>query len=292
MENGSGSGRIVKPNTMTDQDRKIDKLNSRLNSIELRIARLESALSIAENDNPRRFEVQEQTFDQISGSATLNDEDKGLESQIGRFGLAWLGNIVLLFGIVFMTQYLMNLGHRFSSVFIGYAAASGIWLLANYIKKTNVHLAFIFDLNSQILLFYSTIRLHFFSASPLIPDKTISVILLIILVAFQTYLSIRNKSQAFAALSVLFTLVLAIIGDSTHFMLPVVTLAAGGTVYYFYRFEWKPLLFFTILFTYFSFFLWLFGNPFAGHPMQMISEHHFGVIYYYSGKRMDPLMIS
>ena len=61
-----------------------------------------------------------------------------------------------------------------------------------------------FKMNAQVLLFYVTLRLHFFSADPLISNKTLSVFLLLMIVAFQAYLSIRNKSQAFAALAVLF----------------------------------------------------------------------------------------
>ena len=220
----------------------------------------------------------------------LNEEDKGLESQIGRFGLAWLGNIVLLFGITFLTQYLMNLGHRFLSVLLGYAAAASIFFLAKYLKKNNDHLAFMFKMNAQVLLFYITLRLHFFSTSPVISNKTISVTLLLSIVAFQTYLSIRNKSQAFAALSVVFALTTAIIGDTTHFLLPLVILTAAGTMYYYYRFNWEPLLIVTVLLTYISFFLWLFGNPFMGHTMQMITEHNYGVIYlFWTGSHAFPL---
>ena len=263
---------------MADQDREMEKIDRRLKSIELRLSRLESAL-IPYKELSYRSEEQVQTIDPSLNSDTLDEEEKGLESQIGRFGLAWLGNIVLLFGITFLTQHLMNLGHRFFSIFLGYIAASTIFLLANYLKKTNGHLAFMFTMNALILLYYTTIRLHFFSASPVISNKTISVIILMIIIALQTYLSIRNRSQAFAALSVLFALTLAIVGDTTHFMLPLVTLTAAGTIYYYYRFTWETLLFVTIFLTYISFFLWLFGNPFAGHPMQMISEQHSGVIY-------------
>jgi len=264
---------------MSDQDNELEKIGTRLHSIELRLSRLESALIIPDNKNAYRTEDQIQIVDPPLNSDTLNEEEMGLESQIGRFGLAWLGNIVLLFGISFLTQYLMILGHRFLSIILGYIAAASIFFLANYLKKTNVHLAFMFKMNAQILLFYITLKLHFFSASPVISDKTISVIILLLLVAIQAYFSIRNKSQAFAALSVFFALTTAIIGDATHFMLPLVTLTAAGTIYYFYRFNWEPLLVVTIFLTYISFFLWLLGNPLMGHPMQMISEHHFGVIY-------------
>jgi hypothetical protein len=264
---------------MADQDREIDKINNRLRSIELRLSSLESAIAITENksiyDPVKKVQIAEPTL----YSDTSEEEEKGLESQIGRFGLAWLGNIVLFFGIIFLTQYLMNLGQRFSSVFLCYVSASAIFFLAGYLKKTNVHLSFIFRMNAYILLFYTTIRLHFFSTAPLISDKAIAVIILMLIVALQTYLSILNKSQAFATLSVLFALVLAFISDSTHFMLLLVTLTAAGSVYYYYRFDWKPLLVATIFFTYISFFMWLFGNPFMGHSLQMISEHNSGVIY-------------
>jgi hypothetical protein len=264
---------------MADQDNELEKIGKRLQSIELRMIRLESALIISDNKNASRTEERIQIVDPPLNSDTLNEEETGLESQIGRFGLAWLGNIVLLFGISFLTQYLMILGHRFFSILFGYSAAAAIFYLAGYLKKTNGHLAFMFKMNAQILLFYITLKLHFFSVTPVISNKTISVIFLLLLVTFQAYLSIRNKSQALAALSVFFALTTAIIGDATHFMLPLVVLAAAGAIYYFYRFNWGPLLVVTIFLTYISFFLWLFGNPLIGHQMQMISEHHFGVVY-------------
>ena len=264
---------------MADQESELEKIDKRLQSIELRLSRLEATLSITDKEKSVSPEELVQTVDQSLNPDILNEEEKGLESKIGRFGLAWLGNIVLLFGIAFLTQYLMNLGYRILSILLGYIAAASISFLANYLKKNNVHLAFIFKMNAQILLFYITLSLHFFTASPVVSNKTISVILLLLIVAFQTYLSIRNKSQAFAALSVIFALITAIVGDTTHFLLPLVILTAAGTMYYYYRFNWEPLLIVTVLLTYISFFLWLFGNPFMGHTMQMVSEKNSGIIY-------------
>jgi len=268
---------------MADQDRELEKISRRLQSIENRLNRLESALFISGHENFSKSDEKVKKAESLSlESEILIEEDKSLESTIGRFGLAWMGNIVLLFGITFLTQYLMILGHRLISILIGYISVATILYLADYLKKTNVHLAFIFKMNGQILLFYLTIRLHFYTASPTISNKTISIILLLLLVALQVYLSIRNKSQAFATLSVIFALITAMLSDITHFMLPLVALTAIGAVYYSYRFNWRPLVFVTIIFTYFSFFLWLFGNPFMGHPMQLIAEQQFGIVYLFA----------
>jgi hypothetical protein len=266
---------------MADQENEMGKIISRLNSLEIRLASLEEALAkVGEEDSYRAEE-----YDLIPGAATItetsDEEEKGLESRIGQFGLAWLGNIVLLFGITFLAQYLMLKGQGLLSVMLGYVAAAAIFLLANYLKKTNDHLSFMFKINAQVLLFYITLRLHFFSAQPIIHNKAIPLIFLLLLVCLQAYISIRNKSQVFAGLSVVFALITAVVGDSTHFTLLLLVLTAVGSVYYYYRYNWQPLLILTIIFVYTSFFLWMVGNPLMGHKMELTVVQQSGVIYFF-----------
>jgi len=264
---------------MADHNEEMEKIQKSLHSLELRLSRLESVVGITDTD------VSYKTAEQLQAPGTevstdeLYDEEKGIESQIGRFGLAWLGNIVLLFGIIFLTQYLVNTGYSYFPFLIGYLAAAAIFFLANILKKTNVHLAFIFRMNGLVLLFYLTVRLHFFSVSPLIPEKSISVILLLFLVVMQVYLSLRYLSQTYVALSVLFALSSAILCDAMNITFPIMIFTAAGVVYLYYRFKWQPLVIVTILLTYSLHIMWLFGNPLSGHPMQMISGHYSGVIY-------------
>jgi len=264
---------------MADQNEEMEKILKSIHSLELRLSKLESALNITDNKSLYESEERIQTADPVQDADIFSKEEKGLESQIGRFGLAWLGNIVLLFGITFLSQYMMNLGYSVISFIFGYLTSAAIFFLANYIKNTNVHLSHILRMNAQVLLFYITVRLHFFSLSPLIPDKTISIVILILLVALQVYIAIRNESQSFAALAVFFALGLAVLGDALNLTLPIVTLTAAGTVYLYYRFKWEPLMIVTIFLSYVTFFLWLFGNPLMGHPMQLIADHQHGVIY-------------
>ena len=154
---------------MADQSEEMEKILSRLHSLELRLSRLESVVNLSVDASYYDAGEHLTAADQILNGDTLNEEEKGLESQIGRFGLAWLGNIVLLFGITFLSQYMMNQGYRFLSAFFGYMASAAIFLLAHYLKKSNVHLSSVLRINAQVLLFYITIRLHFFAASPVIP---------------------------------------------------------------------------------------------------------------------------
>jgi len=261
---------------MADQNEEMEKILRRLQSLEQRLSRLESAVNI---NTSELVEVRVLIEEPVLTDDVRNDEEKEIETQIGRYGLAWLGNIVLFFGIVFLTQYMMNLGYRIFSLLIGYIASTLMIFLAGYIRKTNFHLASIFRINALLLLFYITVRLHFFSVSPLITPKGISILLLLILAVIQVYLSIRNKSQTYAALAVFFALSTSVLGDSTNLTLSIVIVISAATIYLNQRFHWNPLVIVTIFLSYFVFILWLFGNPLMNHNIEMISEHHFGIIY-------------
>jgi len=263
---------------MADKEIEPGGVERRLREIELRISRLESALEI---NADKVFNNESLYTADIPSSASGNfiEEEKDLESRIGRYGLASMGNVVLFFGIAFLTQYLMNKGQSMASAILGYSSAIVIFFLARYLKKSNQSLAFMFKINGQVLLFFVTMRLHFFSLSPLIHQKVITIILLLMIIGYQVYWAIRNRSQTLSVISVVFAIATSLVTDSTHLMLVIVTIAALASVFYFYRFRWSPLVFITICLSYFAFFLWLFGNPFLGHKMGMISEHHFGIIY-------------
>jgi hypothetical protein len=266
---------------MADQESEIDKIKGQLISMELRLRRLESALAWSESKKQVNISEQIQNPERTV-SADLTGEDKGLESQIGRFGLAWMGNIVLLFGITFLAQYLMNLGHQLLSALLGYVAAASILFVSDYLKKTNNHLSFMFKMNAQVLLFYVTLRLHFFTADPLIANMPVSIFLLLLIIAFQAYMSVRIKSQAFGALAILFLLATAIVSDTALINLPLLIVAAAGATVYLLRFDWKPLFVLTIILTYAGLLLCIIGDPVMGHPVKLITEKYTGVISLFS----------
>jgi hypothetical protein len=260
---------------MAEQESELDRLRRQLFSLELRIRRLEAAMAYSGVKAPEGTEEQMLTASPAADSG--EDEEKGLESRIGRFGLAWMGNIVLLFGITFLNQYMMNLGHQVVAAALGYIAAAGIFLISGSLKKSNQPLSFMFRLNAQALLFYVTMRLHFFSAVPLIPGRSVSVLLLLIIVAVQVYLALRDKSQSSAALAVLFSIITAVLSDATVFILPLLIITAAGAVYYFKHFSWRSLLVMSILLTYSSLVIWMLGDPLMGHPVKLIQEKYLSV---------------
>jgi len=74
-------------------------------------------------------------------------------------------------------------------------------------------------------------RLHFFSATPLLHQKYIAIILLFLIIGCQAYWAIRNKSQTLSVISGLFVISAAMVTDSTHLMLLITIITASVSVY-------------------------------------------------------------
>jgi hypothetical protein len=264
---------------MADQNEEMEKILGRIQTLEIRLKKLEDAFLPAEVAQDYAAEKSLYNENTSVAEGIIKEEERGLESQIGRFGLAWLGNIVLLVGITFLSQYLMNLGYGILSILLGYLSAAAIFYLGYYLIKTNSHLSFILRINSRVLFFYISVRLHFFTASPVIQQKSISVLILVLVLGIQLIAGIRNRSQVYTVIGVIFAFCTAVLADSTYITLSLVLITSAAVVYFYRRFSWEPLLMVTIFLSYIIFILWLFGNPVSGHPMQMISTPQGGIIY-------------
>ena len=107
----------------------------------------------------------------------------------------------------------------------------------------------------------------------------IILVILLLIIGFQIYSALKNRSQTFGFLSVIFILCSAILSDTTHIMLPLITFTAIGAVYCFFKYNWQFLLIVAILLVYSAFFMWLFGNPLMGHPTEMLTDHKYGHFY-------------
>jgi hypothetical protein len=267
---------------MDARDNELEKLETRLRSVEQRLSVLEDQLSGKTIPHLAETGPLVSVVSENNGTTAADEESKGLESAIGRIGLAWIGMIVLLFGIIFFTEYMLSKGSAVLSVAIGYLSVIIIYFIARYLRKSNPGLYLMFGINGLIVMFYVTMRLHFFSASPVIGSKTAVIILMLLIAAFSVFLSFRRNIQSYGTLAILFTVFTAVVSDTTHIMLPLATMASAGAVYYFYKNRWSPLLVVTIILTYTIFFLWMFSNPAMKHTMQLLAIPRGGYLYLFA----------
>lgn len=257
-------------------------ISRQLEELEYRISRIEDELNIRyrrRRGQAMSVEGQEGSEDQYQGSMVGGS---WLESKVGEYGLAWLGNIVLLFGITFLMQHIQNLGHSLFSILLGYVVSAGVLLLSRYLKESYSYLAKMFGLSGQLLVFYVTMRLHFFSPDPLIEWKYIVLGLLLLLVFLQGFIAVRNSSRVTAGIAMTLLIVTAIISDTTHFLLAVSTITAGIAVYLMFRHGWWRLLIYSIFLVYLAFLMWFISNPLMGHSLGAVAKHQFGFIYLFA----------
>jgi len=254
-------------------DLNIKDILERLNALESRILRIET-----------NFHIELPTSEQSSEENPLEQIKKisdgsFIESKFGESGLAWLGNFVLFFGIAFLVQYIQNSGYQLISSAFGYLSVAGIFVVSYFLKKTYPKMTSVFNLNAWLLLFYVTLRLHFFSTTPIVPGKSFGLILVLIVLVILMYLVFKKRSALYGGVVLLLSAITAIVSDSTHIMLPLSIIIAIAAIVFVYRFNWIRIFYFAIILTYLINFLWFMDNPFMGHPLQAITGHDNGYVY-------------
>lgn len=258
---------------LTDILGKISSLETRLNNLEAEIKALRSGA------NKIEVATEEQETVKIINS---EEEERVLESKIGEYGLAWIGNFVLFFGIIFLSQYLQNIGYSLLSAILGYSIVGGIFILTRYLDKSFPHLSYLLGIVSHLLFFYITLRLHFFVANPVLSSGALCIVLLLLINAFHFYLAIRNKSEIFGTIALILTTITAIISDSTHIMLPIVAMTALISVVFFYKLNWFKLLIIGQVLVFFALLTWFFSNPFMGRDFEIVKNHQFSILYVFA----------
>jgi uncharacterized membrane protein len=188
----------------------VDELHSRVVSLEKKMSAMTSHEAFS---YMKMGAVHEENGTRLTSST---DDGILLESKIGEYGLAWLGNIVLFFGIIFLTQYITNLHYPLAATITGYLSVAGILVLSHSLRKSYSYISRIFGFFAQLLFFYLTIRLHFFTVHPIIPWKGLAIVLLLMVIGIQIFLAIKKKSEFYAGLALIMSITVAVISDTTH----------------------------------------------------------------------------
>jgi len=205
-----------------------------------------------------------------------------IESKIVEYGLAWLGSIVLLFGIVFLMSFTKNHLNGITSSLIAYTAVAGVFFLGWYLRHSFPHLSYMLKISGHLLVYYITLRFYFFSSPPIIPLKGVVILLMLIAIGFQIYFAIRTKSELLGAIAIILTLSTAMVSDQTHITLPLVTLGSITSLFLFIRYGWWHNLIMTLVLVYVSHMFWLLDNPLMGHPIGAVHAHQYNLLYLFA----------
>lgn len=259
------------------EDRNLADFLQRLDS---RINRIETHLGLAATESPAPAASQTPQVSPPRPAAVREfDDSAGLESSIGEFGLAWFGSAILLLGVAFLMAYTYGLGYRMLAGAIGYLAALGCYAASRMWKESATYLSRLMASGSVILLYYVTLRLHYFSSEPLVRNAVLILSALFLIVALQFYIALKRNSRILTVLAILMALVSGHVSDSPRIGLALLVILSAVVVQIVLARGWWPTLALTVILVYGSHLLWLLNNAAMGHTMGAISADRYSPIY-------------
>ena len=260
----------------------INKLQNQLDALEERMLGLEKQFQ--ELKSVKNSSTQNKTAEsdeEVDIRFPFNTKGS-IEVGIGEYGMAWLGNIVLLFGITFLVQSLIRSGNILLSLLTGYAAVALIYIAARYSGKSYTYLSRLLYYNGHLILYIITLRLYFFQSDPVLANSFFALILLFA-ISLVLFLIAYNKSLQFlAALALLMALFTGVVSNSTHLMLGAVSIVSILSMFLYFRFNWIKLVYVFITLAYFVIINWLLNNPFITNEANFREQFEFGIIYLFS----------
>ena len=247
-----------------------------LNKLENRISNIENRLRI--------FSGEESTIE-TPGSENSNEtlakeknEDQ-LELRIGQFWLAKVGIVVLIIGFAFLlTLPYENFPLGIPS-FIGFLLAGSLALLSRYGKNNFPYICSYLTGGAFVLLYFATLRLHFFSLTSIFGNIFFEIILLLIISAITLAYSIKKRSVYFSALSLTFAFATAIVSDNSFFLFFVTAFLSALVIYLKIKFQWQNLVIYGIVLAFFTHLLWFLNNPVIGKTFQLVSSPDINVLF-------------
>lgn len=258
----------------------IKRLKEQLFSLEKRINRLEESVTQIGNQNPSdTISEGEQSESDFEFSFPFKPQNS-IEFGIGEYGMAWLGNIVLFFGITFLVGYLRNSEYSIFSTAAGFIAVAGIYASSYFSRKSYSYLSKLFAFNGHFLIYYLTLRLHFFQVNPIIKNETLGIIILLVVIGALLYKAYLKKSQLMTGIVLIMLLITGVVSNSIQFSSATAAVCALIAVIFYYRFGWLKLAFISIFLVYLAHLNWLINNPFLGNSPEFVSSPGMGYLYF------------
>ncbi|MGA1195231.1 MAG: hypothetical protein ACO36I_01890, partial [Candidatus Latescibacterota bacterium] len=254
-----------------------DTLRKDIAQLQTVVLRIEHRLDDVEQVLGIRHRLQEVGNHNPVVSPTKGD-DLDLEFRLGELWVGHLGVGAILVGIAFLISYPLGI-HGVFQIAIGYVAVGcGLWMSKKWVTAYPSISRTLF-VGSLMLLYFTTLRLHFFADEPLVPQKSIGLFLLILPVVYVFYVAAHKRSEVLNCLAIVLALTTALCTDTTHFAFITIMGACATSVFFRLRYGWVNCVLFALCATYVTLLIWLFNNPFLGHSMQLVSELHGSLFY-------------
>ena len=242
-----------------------------LKQLEKRIASLEAAVKQASPEE--ELELQPLIPENI-GEVVDN-----LEFRIGQFWFAKAGIVVLAIGIAFLLTLPFNNLPPYLPSILGFTIV-GLLLFSSYLLRESVSFLSRYLLGGGlILLYFSTLRLHFFASLAVISNYPMFIFLLILNVGLSLVVAIRRNSSYLAGLAITLGFITAVVSKQAYLIFILLVLLSSITVFLNIRNKWNGFLLYASVGVYFTHLMWFLNNPMMGNPVQLLSSPRIHILF-------------
>ncbi|GAB4343508.1 MAG: hypothetical protein Kow0037_31680 [Calditrichia bacterium] len=250
----------------------LKSLSERLDEIEKRVAQLEDKFPAIPT-----VEENQQSGSSISASE-LQIEQEELEMQIGENWFARIGIIIMTLGIIFFLTYSFEALPPWFAPVLGLVATLVLFGISKWMKEENGLVSGYLFGAGWIVAFFLVLRLHFFSASPLIGKIPVEILLFLLISVFlwQAY---KNQSLYLTVMGTAMGAILALLLDNPPLTFAALTALSSWTAFTRIRRDQAGVLIAGQFLVFFSHLLWFLNNPIAGRKIELVHEPHYHLYF-------------
>ena len=270
----------MKNNPHPEERSELAHLKQRIADLEQRMSRIEEDAADSSFSVIGRSRTKQPADEALHDKASSRDDS--IESRVGEYGMAWLGNIVLLFGILFLSQYLQKNNQELISLVFGFASVALVYLIGYYTRNSLPYMSRLFNYNGHLLLYIQAMRICIFRGSQVIDSPVLGHAVVLSVLISLIYLAYRKDSQVLAVIAWLMVVITAIASGYTHIMLSLMVGLSGTAVLFAVRKGWWSGLIISIVLVYFIFLIWILGNPILSRSFELIADHQMGYVYLFT----------
>lgn len=239
---------------------------AQLKKLEERISRIEEELELV----PARAESQ--SLDAQRPVPKAQDEEEELEFRLGQNWFAKVGIVVLAIGMAFLLTQPFEELPSVVPVLIGAALVGILFGLSRLWRESYALIAGYLRGAAMALLYFTTLRLFFFSADPLLETTSVSgMVLLVAVASANILLALRRKSHYLLGLALTMAYATAVVVGTAWFVLGLLLVLAAFVAVVRVRMEASGVMMTGIVLTLLTHMVWALNNPIIGNPLEFVT---------------------
>jgi hypothetical protein len=152
----------------------------------------------------------------------------------------------------------------------GYIMVVVLFILSHVWRKTFQHISRYILAGACLLLYFSTLRLHFFSDFQTVAnlDFELSFLFLVVLVIIS--IALYKKSVFLTGMGLTVGYITNLISGADYLIFFFISMFAIISAYLKIKYDWNKLFIYTIILSYLTHFIWFINNPLIGNSLQFV----------------------